>query len=223
MGFVRRVSAAALVFVGLLSAAGQSRADATVTVPEAGSRLRLTTDPDTPTELCIRIERDERTRTIELSLKPMTAANTIEVAPRATPAAPYQGDESAARSTLPSPVRDSWASRISGSTYALSASTLSFLVTGVALGVRGRRELSHLQERCGELPCGHGDATLGRRLYVAADVMLGLSAGFALATLWSFFVGDRESDPRSFHTVHSGAPRLSIAPQGGTLAWSASF
>jgi hypothetical protein len=158
----------------------------------------------------------------------MTAANTTEVAAQVSPALPVARDEASGRSPAGAPANDGWASHISASTYALSASTLSFLTTGVALGVRGRRELDHLHERCDEHACGHGDAALGRRLYVAADVMLGLSAGFALAAVWSFFVGDRESDQRSFHTAHGAsatryAPSFSMAPRRGMLAWSASF
>jgi hypothetical protein len=58
--------------------------------------------------------------------------------------------------------------------------------------------------------------------------MLGVSAGFLLATLWSYFARDRESDPRSFGTAHDASttrylPSLSVTPQRGMLAWSASF
>jgi hypothetical protein len=159
----------------------------------------------------------------------MTTANTSQVAVQGAPAAIEGRDASTSHSSADHARSEAgWASRISTPTYALAVSTTSLLATGVVLGVRGRRELDRLDAHCDGLGCDHGDVTRGRRLYVAADVMLGVSAGFLLATLWSYFARDRESDPRSFGTAHDASttrylPSLSVTPQRGMLAWSASF
>jgi hypothetical protein len=187
--------------------------------------LHFSAPRDRPTELCIRIDDREQTRTIELRLQPMSAPREKAVA-----VPPVMRPDPALAPASHPPVQAQQAARVQVSlpTYVLAAGALSMLAAGVGLAVSGRHALDEFRDRCAARGCDHDDGAHGRRLYVAADVTLALSAGFLAAALWSYFAQDHAPEKSPWQGAPSKTrlrqlPSLSVADKSAALSWGVRF
>lgn len=190
--------------------------------PPPGAQVARFVADGTPSEICISVDDTAPGRVIQVQLG---ARGSQAVAERAAPpAAPVQFEQASASldAAQEAPVARQPRPRKLALLvpYVLGGSSLALLGTGIGLGVAGRRELDDLRRVCSDRDCGGADGARGRRLYVAADVAFGLSAGLAVAAAWLYFAG---FGGERLLASRARGPRLSVSGKGGALAWVGAF
>ncbi len=99
--------------------------------------------------------------------------------------------------------------------YALGGSAVAVLMTGVGLGVSGRRNLDRLEHRCADEPCERDQTDRGRRLYIGADIAFGVGGALALAATWLYVSKFFEDPPGAWR---AGATRFDARVDRGGAA-----
>ncbi|HEX5656177.1 MAG TPA: hypothetical protein VFX59_03240 [Polyangiales bacterium] len=138
-------------------------------------KLRFEADGYSAREETIAVREGEKTRLVHVQLDSSLAPEVV-AAPVAPPApAPQRGRV--------------W----SPASIALGSVAIASGAAALGIGLWGKGEYDDVRSRCGRAKsCSDADVETGRRAYIAADVLAGVAAATAVATVWVFVHDNRE-------------------------------